>query len=110
MKCINCGHEIEDDSYFCSDCGQRSSFDKPVNTNAHKSYEQVVEYSKEGLSVPYVILGAIAPFIGLILAIIWGNKYPSRSKSLITGFTISVVLGVIIGFAIVFFNLNNFGR
>ncbi|MBR3117315.1 MAG: hypothetical protein IKF36_05555 [Bacilli bacterium] len=111
MKCDKCGNEIEKDSYYCQECGNRiEENNKPINTNANKNYEQVVELSKEGLSVPYIILGALFPYIGIILGIIWNRQYPSRAKSLIIGFMISIFLFIFIGFAIVFSNLSNYGR
>jgi uncharacterized membrane protein YvbJ len=109
MKCDRCGNELETDSFYCQSCGNRiEQISKPINTNARKNYEQVVELSKEGILPLYVLLGVVVPFIGIILAIIWDRKYPSRSKSIVIGFIIGVFVAILLTFIIVFSNLNSF--
>ena len=105
MNCPNCGPSIDENTGFCPNCGYRNrSKIKKINTNANENY---VELADESTSVGYVFLGIFLPLVALILAAIWGNSHPRRSKSLITGFVISVFIGVILTFVFVFLKMAN---
>ena len=105
MNCENCGFKIDNSTSFCPNCGHknRGKITK-INTNANENY---VELADETTSVGYVILGALLPFVAIILAIIWSNSHPKRSRSLITGFSIFVAVGAILIFVLVFTTMFN---
>ena len=86
MYCKYCGKVIDDDSKFCTDCG---------NNVSGEMGDAVDKPSKA-----FAVLGFFLPLVGLILYAIYERKQPKRAKSAgkgaLVGFITKVVISIII--------------
>ena len=105
--CPECGSRLDTDSRFCPNCGNELSeftsssvmSNNPPPTQYPPSQPQVKYYkpqSSEGnIALIFGILGfCFLPFIGSIIAIIFGAMARSKDRSNSTG-TAGLVLGII---------------
>ena len=78
--CPKCGKKLAEGSVICSDCGNAVS--------AETAPDKAAEYK----NIPgWTILCFLFPIIGLILYLIWKDKYPARAQSCSSGAIIAVV-------------------
>lgn len=88
MYCKYCGKILDDDSKFCSNCGNSVNLENKVG--------QLSDKSSEG----FAILGFFIPIVGLILYLVYEHKQPKRAKSAgkgaLIGFIVIVVLNIIL--------------
>ena len=86
MYCKYCGKNIDDDSKFCSNCGNSVILENEDG--------QVSDKPSKG----FAVLGFFIPIIGLILYLVYERKQPKRAKSAgkgaLVGFITKVVLYV----------------
>lgn len=90
MFCKNCGREIDNRAETCPYCGCPT--DKYIFSE---------ERQGDKPSMGFSVLGFLFPLLGLILYLVWKDDKPLRAKSVgkgaLTGFIVSVVVGIIVG-------------
>lgn len=87
MYCKYCGKIIDDDSMFCSNCGNGVSLED--NAGQDKS------------SRSFAVLGFFIPIVGLILYLIYERKQPQKAKSAGKGALIGFITKVVVYIVIV---------
>jgi predicted nucleic acid-binding Zn ribbon protein len=89
MYCKYCGKIIDDDSKFCSECGNSISIENKAGHLSDKS------------SKGFAILGFFIPIIGLILYLVYEHKQPKRAKSAGKGALIGFITKIVVYIVIV---------
>lgn len=89
MYCKYCGKIIDDDSKFCSNCGNSVNLENKVGQLSDKS------------SKGFAILGFFIPIIGLILYLVYEHKQPKRAKSAGKGALIGFITKLVVYIVIV---------
>ena len=98
MFCKYCGKEIEDNAKFCAHCGKKLTGSAPQQGPANGSAS---DPSKDADSnVGFGILSFIIPLVGLVLFLVWNDKYPARAKACGIGALAGVIIGIIIWAAV----------
>ena len=88
--CEKCGQELEENLNFCPSCGAKVGASAPQYSNYSNDFDAP--------STGYAVLGFFFPIVGLILYLVWQDKYPLRAKSCgkgaLIGFIVNVVLTI----------------
>ena len=121
MYCSKCGALLPDDSVFCSECGNKISLsgtmrdDNKTNLNVDNSSKisnagndilgeqgniinRDIDKKRKvdsGAST-WFFLGLVCPFIGWILYLFWKKTNPLRSKQLLKGSNLGVIMYLMI--------------
>ena len=82
MKCNNCGHELNENSYFCQECGTKIGIPEEKISN--------------GAKFGWGVLGFFFPIIGLILYCVWKGTKKEASKASGIGALIGFCLNILI--------------
>lgn len=111
--CKNCGHELDDDSIFCSECGfnfnenTQKSYYSSEHSNPFNTYkidmidgEEIIRHSQihKGCLYPPIILIGIGFVFGLLIdfiALATGFYYYSPLEFILPFFNIFVIFGII---------------
>ncbi|MDE7213216.1 MAG: zinc ribbon domain-containing protein [Anaeroplasmataceae bacterium] len=126
MFCKKCGSNIPDDENICPYCGEpvdgrykkpekkqevQDKVQNPVVKLEEKKEKESKDFSFSNVkaeepvdhgSIGYIIIGLLAPTIGLILFLVWKNEKPKSAKQCGIGALINVILtGLFIGISIV---------
>ncbi|MBQ9914501.1 MAG: hypothetical protein IJO50_00005, partial [Clostridia bacterium] len=83
MYCKYCGQATDDDSKFCSNCGNEISL-----TNGTDKLDKP--------SRAFAVLGFFIPIVGLILYAVYERKQPKRAKSAGKGALIGVITKIVV--------------
>jgi len=103
MYCVKCGKRIADGVSYCNYCGAKqagaSARPEPANfggvqTNNAQGNNLNAPVDRGGIG--WWLLGFITSWIAIILFVIWHDQYPKRSKSILSGFIASIIIGVIV--------------
>lgn len=111
MKCKYCGHELQDGSTFCTQCG-RSLGEKPKMKVARAIGEEkpdVIVLPKDGPSFGFAFLSFLIPLVGLVLYLVWKDLLPRRAHSCGFGALVSVVVSLVLNVILFFVFLANGG-
>ena len=97
--CRACGKEITEDTKTCPYCGAALGFvlgdpgkPTPDNMKAGDVLPRAqIFYALDNGSFGWIALGLLIP-VGLLLFLVWRNKWPARAKALLTGAVFASVL------------------
>ena len=78
--CPNCRNLLHDHATYCPNC----------HMTFHKTSVN------DDISFGLGILGFLVPFLGILLYLVWQDKYPKRAKSCAIGAWISIVAYVLL--------------
>lgn len=100
MYCSRCGVKIEDDSVFCSKCGNQLRGNPPVyNNQPNYVYVNQAKVPGNGLSIAGMVLGIIALFFAFCYIVaLTGNDFKrdmliyGRYGSQVTAYAFGVIL------------------
>ena len=95
--CVHCGCPIEKTTILCQECGKEISKNAvvcmhcgcPIGDKPPTNYE--LDVSSTGLN----ILSFLLPVVGLILYIVYNNKFPIKAKAIGKWAIIGFVLGLV---------------
>lgn len=73
MYCRSCGHQNNDDNYFCTSCGAAIRETEPAVAKSHDT--------DKGMRTALFVLGLLIPLIGLIVWIAMMNSNPAQAKA-----------------------------
>ena len=95
MYCKNCGRKLDDGERICPVCGHSNI--KTSELNAIANYSSY----RDDYNFWYALLCFFAPYVGLVLYIIWHKTFPLKAhscgKGALAGLIVQLVLGLIIG-------------
>lgn len=106
--CSNCGAKLEAGQEFCPKCGAKVEAKNADNTNdeSYEAYKNRLEnpalskkerakIGSSTIKIGWLILGALIPLVGFILAPLWWHKNYPRAVSLLSGACAGFVIGLL---------------
>ncbi len=99
MYCPNCGHEVTEESKFCSNCGASINHYEYFTDNSTQISWEKKDISNAG----YTVLGAFFPVLGLIMFLCLRKEMPNTARSYKLGFIIGFVLYAIMALLFILF-------
>ncbi len=92
--CSNCGKEVNENAVVCVHCGCA------INTSVQK-----ISATGDAPDTGMAVLGFFIPLVGLILYLMWQNKYPLKAKSAGKGALIGFIANAVLSTFILMFSM-----
>lgn len=111
MKCKYCGHELQDGSTFCTNCGRSLNAAKPPARpiGGGGPEKRVIVLPKDDPSFGFGLLSFLFPIVGLVLYLVWRDVLPRRAHSCGFGALVSVCVSIVLNIILFFVFLFNGG-
>lgn len=87
MYCYQCGKEVLTGTKICPYCG--------ANLEIEKYHSIQYQDESDKPSGVFAFLSFLFPIVGLVLYVIWHEKYPLKAKSCLEGMIAGVIIQVL---------------
>jgi chromate transport protein ChrA len=83
--CNKCGHQIDENAIFCSNCGARVNGDRTGFTSYNPYFGQGTPVIDTKSSALISVISFISPYVGIILWLFMRHTRPGKSRSALKG-------------------------